>query len=723
MAARNAIDRIRASAHNGLTRPKIEALLGRKLTAEEKTAYDKARGIYELELRKRRETRKYEHLSGAEKSRRHNEKAASIDDALDEARKRINWERRNAAEKSLSAWMRTYCMEPECGFIDDEPSPLLERVLTEMETGIGDASIPYHLQVARGYGKTSYTEGAVAYAIATGKRRYVVIVSAKADDAANIMDDVFTLFESGEKFAVDYPDIALPIRLLNGGWRRRQTYRGKATRFSKSRVRVSLPYIVGEDGVTPTPAAGAILTARGFDGKMRGQKRGAMRPDLLVLDDVQDEDEAANDEIVSKKAKKIRGSFLNLGGRKRLSVIMTSTPIEADDLSEQFAKDPAWKTTKFKAFISWPVEWERHGMDGLWGEYVRIYRREVNLGSAVPSAKATAFYLQNRSAMDEGAVVLNERRFDSRTQASGVQALMDKYFEIGADAFAAEMQMEPRRFKFAFEISARMILARVRRDVRPWTQIDNHVLTIAATDINPSYALSTTVVSFDVNSTALVVAYHVTKISISDAANDTEYHRRVFDALTAHGREIAEATARHGVTLDGWGIDAGGKQFDAVTAFAKKSAELVGIRATAMTGRAGRTWNPNVKTRVRAAINETVLCRDERGREWMPWNTDYHKESMQKSWATETGAPGGISVFDGGFDHGEFAQQIANEKLVSKRKLLDGRFEYKWRTKEPHDFLDCLGMCYALAGAKCLSGDSTMFGERTHKRKRRVYVG
>ena len=665
---------------------------------------------------KRRKNRKYEHLSGAERVEKHADKKAAIDEQISAARAAINWERRNEAETSLLKWIENYLMEPKpaANLFRYKTSPRLAEAVKMLEAGIGDSSFPFHIRIARGFGKTTLAEAAIAYAAATGRRHFIVIVSAKADDAVQIVEDVFDIFAGAPTFAQDYPDIALPIQLLNGSWRRKQTFKGRRTAFAKTHSRVVLPSLLLDDG-TPSPASGTIIAARGFDGRVRGMKAGSKRPDLLVLDDLQTDQDAANEEIVAKSVAKVRHSFLNLGGREKLAVIMTSTPIQPDDLSETFANDPAWKTVTFKAFDQWPTEWEKRRDEGLWGEYKRIYQRELFIGNADPHGAATKFYQANRQQMDAGAVVLDENRFDARIQVSAVQALMDLLFDNGAEAFEAEQQMHPRRRQFAFELTPQTVLSRIRRGVATGTPVANNVLTVAATDINPSYALSTTVVSFDVLRTGLVSFYQVSPVRISDAENDTAYHSAVYEAVAAHVREVAETCGRLNLKLDAYGIDAGGKQFDPVTRFAAESEKLVGQKVTAMTGRAGQSWNPFPRSRLRAPMNETVLCKSERGAVWLAWNADVHKESCQKAWGSEIGACGGLSLFDGNLDHTDFAIQVSNERLVEKRKRPDGRIAYRWKSREPHDLLDCLAMCYALAGANGIGASG--FIENTTRRK------
>ena len=107
----NVEQQIKASVANGLRRPAIEALLGRPLTTEETQLYFKLKAVYDLQLRKRRSERKYEHLSGTDAKRKHDEKKASIDNLLDAAYENIDWARRENAEKSLVAFITTYLMD------------------------------------------------------------------------------------------------------------------------------------------------------------------------------------------------------------------------------------------------------------------------------------------------------------------------------------------------------------------------------------------------------------------------------------------------------------------------------------------------------------------------------------------------------------------------------------------------------------------------------------
>ena len=43
---------------------------------------------------------------------------------------------------------------------------------------------------------------------------------------------------------------------------------------------------------------------------------------------------------------------------------------------------------------------------------------------------------------------------------------------------------------------------------------------------------------------------------------------------------------------------------------------------------------------------------------------------------------------------------------IRDRHRSDGRSEYFWTTKEPHDYLDTMAMCFAIASSQGLSGNS-----------------
>ena len=73
-------------------------------------------------------------LTGVEIKRRHDDRASSIDNELDEAFAQINWQRRNKASASLLDFIKTYCLGL---MVDSSPSPKFCDALREMENALG----------------------------------------------------------------------------------------------------------------------------------------------------------------------------------------------------------------------------------------------------------------------------------------------------------------------------------------------------------------------------------------------------------------------------------------------------------------------------------------------------------------------------------------------------------------------------------------------------------
>ena len=627
--------------------------------------------------------------------------------------------RRNACRDSLALFLKTYCMGTG-GFLKSAPSARMGEIIEHLQAVVQGGGRT-HIRMARAHGKTCFIKGACLYALAYGFRRFIVAVAARKADASAMIEDIFTLCEDGETFGADFPEISVPIRKLGGIMQRaqNQTHKGRRTKIGKTAERIVLPMIEG------SAAAGAVLVARGFKGAARGLVRGSMRPDLVLFDDLQDDKAAHNQRTVQQYDEMIEKNFLGLGGHdKQIAAFMTSTPICPDDLSEVYAAKKNWKTFTFPMLLSHPDCW---GLPGdKWQQYFRIRQDSISAGEA-EHERANAFYLANRSEMDAGADVLNPEFYDHETELSGIQHAMNLRFANGEDSFAAEYQMHPVREHDVFRIAAPLIMSRVRRGTIPFTKPQGTVFTACATDLNPAYGFTTAMVCFDKMQTAFVAWYHVftgTPLPIPDEIPDQQRHAQVFAALVAHGRQIAGWCNAHGFGVDSWGVDCGGKQWESVMRFAAVSKEHCGIECLPMAGRAGRNWNPNVKSRVGSERNGTVLCSDaQKGWRWLAFDADMHRETAQRAWLGDVGTPGGLSLFDGnGTRHADFAGQIAGEILEYKVTLQDGRTDYHWRTiGRKHDFGDAVTMCYALAGRFGISAGG--FEPQKQKRRRKVYRG
>lgn len=335
--------KVEALAAQGLSRIEIRGLLKRDLLPEEVRAAAAGRGVWKLKEAKRREQRG-DAKSVAARVRAHRARENEV-----EIPPVANPKRRARCEKSLVRFLETYCMG-EGGFLESKPSRAMYGIIETIQAAV-TSSRWYHIRMPRGHGKTSFVKGGIAYALAYGYRRYVISVCAAGGNVSSMIRDVFALFERNDTFAEDFPEIAVPIRRLEGKVQRAKslTVNGEPCDIHVNASEIILPTVRG------SPSSGGVINAVGFKANARGKVRGSLRPDLVLFDDLQDEELAKSQDRVREAVLNIEKNFLNLGGhRKRIAALMTSTPIEPDDLSETFAAKDNWYTSTFRMVESWP---------------------------------------------------------------------------------------------------------------------------------------------------------------------------------------------------------------------------------------------------------------------------------------------------------------------------------------------------------------------------------
>lgn len=650
----------------------------------------------------KRQIHKDRKLTSLEIKRRFDDAAVAIDAQLDDAISKIDWKRREEASKSLVKFIQTYCIGL---MIDDAPSDMFIKALNEMEFALSQ-SRPYNIELPRGQGKTSAVEMAVLYLLATGRRKFCVVVSQNARSAGNILRDMQRpIIEKDTLFSQDFPDVCLPFQLCDGSYRRRQLYKGMSTELQKNAGIMQFARLTKDDGAE-FPTSGSVITVRGITSGVRGLKIGKLRPDTVILDDLQTSETASNPEQVEKIMTIIKKDIMNLSSKGKLAVLMTSTPLCPEDLCEKIENDISWKTTKYPAVLNWPTDLDKHPEDGLWAQYFKKF--DAELAEDLPHNESLDFYKQHKTDMDAGAVLFAPDRFKPEDgHISGLQALLEKKHMIGDAAFSAEMQMKPRRFSFKLDIKPKDVLKKVI-DVPQLVVPDGYIFVAASTDLNVSYALTTTVVGFKTDMTAHVITHMFTKCHIDLKLPTAEYNSAVYDALVSLGNQLKSL----GIKIDGWGIDASGTPFDPVTMFAKSSLKTVGISACAMLGRASHIFNGYVRSRLRDAINRTVLCGDPAehikagaGKKYVFWDSDYYREIVQKAFLANVGSSGSCTLYKGDADeHSEYAMQVCNEKLLLIQHRKDGRDIYSWKTHEPHDALDSTAQAFAIAATQGISG-------------------
>lgn len=94
-------------------------------------------------------------------------------------------------------------------------------------------------------------------------------------------------------------------------------------------------------------ANGCRIQAVGAGQAMRGKKHGSERPDLIIIDDLEDEENTATEEARRKLKRWLNGVLIPTLHPTEGQVLFIGTPIHAKALIEEKRKDPTWTSRVF----------------------------------------------------------------------------------------------------------------------------------------------------------------------------------------------------------------------------------------------------------------------------------------------------------------------------------------------------------------------------------------
>lgn len=172
-------------------------------------------------------------------------------------------------------------------------------------------------------------------------------------------------------------------------------------------------------------ASGVKVEALGAGMKIRGRKHKNWRPDLLILDDVE------NDENVRtiEQRKKLYSWFtkaVSKCGDSYTDIVYIGTLLHYDSLLAKVLKNPGYKSRTYKAVLSF-------SLSPLWDEWEALY---TDLDDPGHEETALAFFESNKAEMLADTEVLWEEK-------NSYYDLMKSKIEDGVAAFNSELQNEP----------------------------------------------------------------------------------------------------------------------------------------------------------------------------------------------------------------------------------------------------------------------------------------
>ncbi|RKJ49658.1 hypothetical protein D7Y05_08135 [bacterium 1XD42-54] len=171
---------------------------------------------------------------------------------------------------------------------------------------------------------------------------------------------------------------------------------------------------------------GVKIDAIGSGKKIRGRKNRSWRPDLIVLDDIENDENVATPEQ-RRKLKSWFDKAVLKAGDTYTDVMYVGTILHYDSLLAGKLQNPGFKSRKYRAVIADSAHLE------LWEAWEKIY---TNLFNNQHEADAEAFFEANREEMLEGTEVLWEAKLS-------YYKLMKMKVDEGTASFNSELQNDP----------------------------------------------------------------------------------------------------------------------------------------------------------------------------------------------------------------------------------------------------------------------------------------
>ena len=294
------------------------------------------------------------------------------------------------AREDFRYFTRTYFPHYVRSQSESELHKYLYKLLPEI---VGqDKSAVDAIAAPRGEAKsTLVSQLFVLWCLVTGRKRYPVIVMDSIDQAYPMLEAIKAELEFNPRLMMDYPDATGRGSVWNAG-----------TIITRSNAKVQV---------------------FGSGKKMRGLRHGPYRPDLCVLDDIENDEQVRNPEQRDKLESWLKKTVLPLGGADaKYDVVYIGTILHYDSVLNRTLSNPMWRTAKFKALILWP---DNMALWDAWEERLRNEGEEA----------ADAFYALHREAMDAGAEV--------SWAARPLETLMKIRARDGHDTFDSEYQNDP----------------------------------------------------------------------------------------------------------------------------------------------------------------------------------------------------------------------------------------------------------------------------------------
>lgn len=245
----------------------------------------------------------------------------------------------------------------------------------------------------RGHAKsTNLTFKGTMHSTLYGYKHYPIIISDSSEQAEGFLDNIRVEFEENTAILEDFGPLAGSV------WR-------SNVLVTKTNIKIE---------------------AIGSGKKIRGRKHRNWRPDLIILDDVENDENVRTPEQRSK-LKNWFDKAVSKSGDDYTDIVYIGTLLHYDSLLAKTLTNPAYRSIKYKAVIQFSQA------DDLWQQWESIF---TDLANDDREADALAFFQAHKAAMLEGTQVLWQEKLS-------YYDLMVMRVSEGEASFNSEEQNEP----------------------------------------------------------------------------------------------------------------------------------------------------------------------------------------------------------------------------------------------------------------------------------------
>ncbi|HEG8338788.1 TPA: phage terminase large subunit [Campylobacter jejuni] len=272
-------------------------------------------------------------------------------------------ERIKRASVDFDYFARTYfphyfTIKGECGL-----HLHLNEIFTKIALKKESKGEKHAIAAPRAHGKSTYTSQLFPlWCLVFNYKSFIVEISDAVELMEGMLEAIKAELEDNPHLKLDFPEV----------------------------VGISKTWRVGEF----VSNNGVKIKAFGSGKRLRGVRYGVKRPDLVILDDLENDTNVRSKDQRDKLEDWVDEAVLNLGSADgSLDVLYIGTILHNDSVLSRKLKLGFWNPKVFRSIEEFPQRLD------LWDEYATLYRNaDFNT--------AHQFYLKNKVLMDKGAKVL-----------------------------------------------------------------------------------------------------------------------------------------------------------------------------------------------------------------------------------------------------------------------------------------------------------------------------